>query len=657
MTFPDPVHEFDTSDGDRGVSEPLQAEHWTQAKLDRSMILFNEVVQIFRRSNLGPRVTLLFEEFTRRPMRSLISIERDFVRQATLARERPPEKRFGGGDISFGAKQEIHSFSRLVDGAVEIDPTPLDLDVGLVDAPRSAGLASEAVPPFFELWNIALDPAHDRRMSQRQSAFGHHFHEIPKAELVSQIPTHTENDDLPVEMAAFEKIIDAQHRGYPSTPVAPRPGNYAPLAPFAPEPAHAAGGLPSERLLARLAMPVSDNAILRQLKRHVRERADPPPLRAIAIDDWSWRKGSSYGTIVVDLERRTVADVLATRSAKETADWLERRPEIEIVSRDRSGLYAQGIRQGAPQARQVADRFHLLQNLRESIERQMTAVSCFGGRSRLRPAPGDRQSVLRSRSRDARELMFEQAKDLHASGKSFVAIAAEIGVGHRTIAKWVEADALPHRRRLTLKPSSPLYFQDFLARRWAEGDKVGSRLFHDIRHRGYTGSRSHLERLLSEWRRAERPATSRPRESTREDRAIDPATGWQISPVVAAALCMKPTRMLTHSQAAKVAVLKEASPSFVVMRRLAMRFRGLLRSSDPGKLGSWLDDARHSGIQLLQQFARILSRDIDAVRNAISEPWSSGQAEGQINRLKTLKRAMFGRAGIELLRARMLPIQ
>jgi transposase len=209
---------------------------------------------------------------------------------------------------------------------------------------------------------------------------------------------------------------------------------------------HAAGGLPSERLLARLAMPVSDNAILRQLKRHVRERADPLPLRAIAIDDWSWRKGSTYGTIVVDLERRTVADVLATRSAKETADWLERRPEIEIVSRDRSGLYARGIRQGAPQARQVADRFHLLQNLRESIERQMTAISCFGDRSRLPPAPGDRQSVLRSRSRDARELMFEQAKDLHASGKSFAAIAAEIGVGHRTIAKWVKANALPHRR-------------------------------------------------------------------------------------------------------------------------------------------------------------------------------------------------------------------
>ena len=110
--------------------------------------------------------------------------------------------------------------------------------------------------------------------------------------------------------------------------------------------------------------------------------------------------------------------------------------------------------------------------------------------------------------------------------------------------------------------------------------------------------------------------------------------------------------MLTPSQAAKVAALKEASPSFVIMRQLAMRFRGLLRGADPGKLGPWLDDAQHSGVRPMQQIARVLSRDIEAVRNAIAEQWSSGQAEGQINRLKALKRAMYGRAGIELLRAR-----
>ncbi len=120
---------------------------------------------------------------------------------------------------------------------------------------------------------------------------------------------------------------------------------------------------------------------------------------------------------------------------------------------------------------------------------------------------------------------------------------------------------------------------------------------------------------------------------------------------------MKPTPMLTPSQTAKVAALKEASPSFLVMRRLAMRFWGLLRGADPGKLGRWLEDARRSGVPSIQQFARTLRRDLAAVKNAIAEKWSSGQAEGQINRLKTLKRAMYGRASVELLRARMLPFQ
>ena len=135
---------------------------------------------------------------------------------------------------------------------------------------------------------------------------------------------------------------------------------------------HTAGGRPGERLMARLSLPISDSAILRQLKRHAVVRA-PVPVRVLGIDDWSWRKGVSYGTSpkheafaagLGDLERRQVVDVLPDRSARGTARWLERHPEVEVVSRDRCGLYAQGAHQGAPQAAQVADRFHLLQNLR-----------------------------------------------------------------------------------------------------------------------------------------------------------------------------------------------------------------------------------------------------------------------------------------------------
>ena len=422
---------------------------------------------------------------------------------------------------------------------------------------------------------------------------------------------------------------------------------------------HAAGGRTSEKLLARLAMPVSDNAILRQLKRHASERPDGAPLRAIAIDDWSWRKGFNYGTIIVDLERRIVADVLETRSARETANWVKQHPEIEVVSRDRCGLYAQGVRQGAPQARQVADRFHLLQNLRESIERHMTHVSRFAVRPQLPPIAGDRHVAWRGERDYARQALFDQVKLLRASGKTFVDIAAQIGVDHRTVAKWIKTGFPLHRRRLALRPTSPLYFQEFLARRWAEGDRVGRRLFDDLRNRGYTGSFSNLERLLTTWRAGgvQRKQPEQQHRKFIEIPAIDRATGWEISPVVAASLCMKPTRRLTPAENARVIALKRASPSFVLLRQLSMRFRSILRGKNPDKLNDWLHDAKHSGVRLMQQFARTLSRDIDAVRNAIVEHWSSGQAEGQINRLKTLKRAMYGRAGIELLRARMLPFE
>jgi transposase len=148
-----------------------------------------------------------------------------------------------------------------------------------------------------------------------------------------------------------------------------------------------AAGRPN-RLMKRLGMPVSDDTILRQLKKHVAAQGPPMSVRVAGVDDWSWRKGCTYGTIVVDLERREVVDVLPDRSAAETAEWFSQHPEVEIISRDRCGLYARGAREGAPQARQVADRFHLLQNLRETIETQLSRTDRPTGRALL-PASKD----------------------------------------------------------------------------------------------------------------------------------------------------------------------------------------------------------------------------------------------------------------------------
>ena len=199
---------------------------------------------------------------------------------------------------------------------------------------------------------------------------------------------------------------------------------------------HSVGGRPSERLMARLGMPVSDTTILRSVKECVGAQPTRGVVRVAGIDEWAWRKGMTFGTVIVDLERRQVVELLADRSAGTAADWFKRHPEIEVVSRDRAGLYADAARQGAPQARQVADRFHLLKNLRETVERQLGRFeapireSAAPGRRRSRHAGANRdrtfngcsevatQDRLLRRGRDAaRQAMFDQIRALYDAGQ------------------------------------------------------------------------------------------------------------------------------------------------------------------------------------------------------------------------------------------------
>jgi transposase len=166
---------------------------------------------------------------------------------------------------------------------------------------------------------------------------------------------------------------------------------------------HSAGGRPSERLMRRLGMPVSDTTILASLKEHAMAA-----VHVAGVDDWAWRKGSNYGTIIVDLEHRVVVDVLADRSAATTASWFKDHPDVEVISRDRAGLYAKATREGAPQARQVADRFHLLQNFRETIERQL------GGYEAQSDCASDavtQTRLMRRGRRAVRQQLFDEIRD------------------------------------------------------------------------------------------------------------------------------------------------------------------------------------------------------------------------------------------------------
>ncbi|MGI4959941.1 MAG: ISL3 family transposase [Janthinobacterium lividum] len=336
---------------------------------------------------------------------------------------------------------------------------------------------------------------------------------------------------------------------------------------------HAAGGRPAERLMARLGMPVSDDTILRHLKRQPAARTGmPPACRVVGIDNWSWIKSSRYGTLIVDLERRQVVDVLSDRSAGSTAQWLVEHPEVEIVSRDRCGLYAQGARQGAPQARQVADRFHLLQNLRERTEQQLSrgraaeapslgkakaepalAAAAIACSPRGEPELAVHHHLVKQARRDVRQAMFDRVRALRDAGQSLIAIVRETEFNWRTVAKWARLDVFPLRQVMTPKSSSTAYCEAHLARRWAEGCKSGRRLLREIQLLGYTGSRSHLERLLTQWRVAEPgcrttpdplPVSAAPAAEPLPA-ATDPANGHLISPIIAAVVCMKPRPLLT----------------------------------------------------------------------------------------------------------------
>lgn len=233
-------------------------------------------------------------------------------------------------------------------------------------------------------------------------------------------------------------------------------------------------------------------------------------------------------------------------------------------------------------------------------------------------------------------------------------IADRLGYKRTTIERWLTYGRAPDRNAQEPAPTNPRKFETYLRQRWDQGERHGPQLLSELKERGYRGSKVHLYRFLSPWRRADKFCAWRSGREPETAPFIDPATGHRISAITAAALCIKPSRQLTEDQRAKVDAIKAASPVFCEMRRLAMRFRALFRTKDPFKLEGWLEAAMATGLKVIMRFAGRMWRDQKAVENAIVLPWSNGQAEGQIARLKMVKRSMYGRAGIALLRARIV---
>jgi transposase len=272
----------------------------------------------------------------------------------------------------------------------------------------------------------------------------------------------------------------------------------------------ALGGQAGARLAGKLAMPATGKGLLHLVRQMPLPPSDPP--RVVGIDDWAWRRGHRYGTILCDLERRHPIDLLPDRSAETVAAWLQGQPQIEIVARDRGGLYADGAHGGAPAALQVADRWHRVDNLVDALERFLlhkrtllkqaaaaitltdpgkatasptgsaVADGMYPGRRKHRaPRLWHQRAEGESQRRHAARLArYERIHALAEAGADKADIARMVGVSRQTVHRSLALSAPPERRQPKRRGTVLDAWMPYLLRRWAEGCRNGMRLWRGI---------------------------------------------------------------------------------------------------------------------------------------------------------------------------------
>jgi transposase len=426
----------------------------------------------------------------------------------------------------------------------------------------------------------------------------------------------------------------------------------------------ALGGEGGARLAARLSMPTSPDTLLRRVKDHPGEPCPSP--RYVGLDDWASRKGRSYGTILIDLERRCVIDILPGRDGEAVRQWLATHPQVEIITRDRWPAYIEAANTAAPQARQVADRFHLLRNVREAVEKLLarhgsairaasaaaesspTGAAANTDATAAAPEPGvkprSKKEQHRVVQRRLREERFRQVKTLLAQGQSCRAIARRLGLNLKVVLRYRRLDECPNWAPGRVVPTQLDPFAAAIAAWVAAGNRNSADLFRDLKAQGYVGGydavRRYVNRLIG--------SSGRPGRRDPDARRRPP------SAPSARKLSFRVVNPKPESRSARVLKgLRERDPKLDAALVLAEELLAMVRRQCPTTLPAWASKAEASGDVDLRNLAVSLMQDAAAVEAALTTSWSNGPVEGHVNRLKTIKRQMYGRAGMALLKARV----
>lgn len=426
------------------------------------------------------------------------------------------------------------------------------------------------------------------------------------------------------------------------------------------------GGEGGAKLSQKLHCPVSQNTLLSLISRQPMAEVSTP--KALGVDDFAFRRGQHYGTILVDLETNRPIVLLPDREADTLAEWLKDHPGVEVLSRDRSKTYRQGMTKGAPDATQIADRFHLLKNLAEVLERilamhtqQLKAVETaqIPVNDAIMIAPVAPRPAIQERSARVRERRFakyEQVHYLRKQGWEILEIARHLGMGKRTVYRYLSHSKFPewqaHPGRGRSQRSQLDVYKPYVLDQWNQGQRNTKQLFEEIQQQGYRGSyqtAARYTRRLQQTQRQYRAQLGVQQQLPIRDLQQPPLTARRATWMV-----MRRTDQRTDAEQVLIADLKTQHPELAAAIDLTQGFTKLVRERLPQQLDMWLEQAMSSSMKLFQGFAQGLKEDYAAVKASLMTDISNGPVEGNINRLKLLKRQMYGRASFDLLNRRFI---
>jgi transposase len=413
-------------------------------------------------------------------------------------------------------------------------------------------------------------------------------------------------------------------------------------------------GQAGSRLARQLAMPASADALLRRAK-----KAPVTPLptpKCLGVDDFALRRGRTYGTILLDLETHRPVDLLEDRSAETLISWLKQHPGVEVISRDRSTEYLRGATEGAPQAQQVLDRWHVLKNLREAVERLFTrlyaSLQSLVTMPNQTPLRQKRTASERARSegtRLRRLARYEQVRAAYQQGGSILGIARQLKMSRQTVRKFVQASRFPEWGKAARTASALDPYRPYLSERWRQGCHMTTELWQELQARGFSGS----------WMMVYRWVQLQEEQEAQAAIALQPAqqpghpSPTLVAPRHLAWLLMRELEHLDEDEQQMLAVIRrdqQVNGAYV----LVQQFVRMVKEHDAKALETWLVACMTSGISELVNFAQGLQKEASALHAGLTLPYSTGPVEGKITKLKYIKRSMYGRGSFGLLRQRVL---